>query len=102
MAAVVMLFCFVCEDENGPQIKIAATTRSQTDAVFQVIKKMVQRSPWLREQYGLTVFANAVTCDANSGSLQPINSKSSSQDGLNPHAYTIDELHAHKDRGLYD
>jgi phage terminase large subunit-like protein len=102
LAAIVMLYCFLHEGENGPQIKIAATTRSQTDAVFLVAKKMVQRLPALREEFGLTVFANAITCDTNSGSLQPINSKSSSQDGLNPHAYTIDELHAHKDRGLFD
>jgi phage terminase large subunit-like protein len=102
LAAIVMLYCFLKEGENGPQIKIAATTRSQTDAVFLVAKKMVQRLPALRAQYGLQTFANAITCEANSGSLQPINSKSSSQDGLNPHAYTIDELHAHKDRGLFD
>jgi phage terminase large subunit-like protein len=102
LAAIVMLFCFLHEGENGPQVKIAATTRSQTDAVFGVIKKMVQRLPALRRDFGLTVFANAVTCETNSGSLQPINSKSNSQDGLNPHAYTIDELHAHRDRGLFD
>jgi phage terminase large subunit-like protein len=102
LAAIVMLYCFLKEDENGPQIKIAATTRSQTDAVFLVAKKMVQRSPSLREHYGLTVFAHAITCDTNSGSMQPINSRSSSQDGLNPHAYVVDELHAHKDRGLFD
>jgi phage terminase large subunit-like protein len=102
LAAAIMLYCFLEEGENGPQIKIAATTRSQTDAVFLIAKKMVQRLPWLRERYGLDVFANAITCAVNSGSFQPINSKSSSQDGLNPHAYTIDELHAHKDRGLFD
>jgi phage terminase large subunit-like protein len=102
LAAIVMLYCFLEEQENGPQIKIAATTRSQTDAVFLVAKKIVSRLPWLRARYGLQVFANSITCDVNSGSFQPINSKSSSQDGLNPHAYTIDELHAHKDRGLFD
>jgi phage terminase large subunit-like protein len=102
LAAIVMLFCFLEEGENGPQVKIAATTRSQTDAVFLVAKKMVARLPALRARYGLTVYANAITCDENGGSLQPINAKSSSQDGLNPHAYTIDELHAHKDRGLFD
>ena len=102
LAAIVMLYCFLQEGENGPQVKIAATTRSQADIVFQTAKKMVQRLPALREQFGLQTFANAITCETNSGSLQPINSKSSSQDGLNPHACCIDELHAHKDRGLFD
>ena len=34
--------------------------------------------------------------------MQPINSKSSTQDGWNPHVGILDELHAHKDRGLFD
>jgi phage terminase large subunit-like protein len=102
LAAAIMLFCFLHESENGPQIKVAATTRSQTDAIFVTAKKMVGRLPQLRKDFGLSVFANAIICDKNSGSFQPINSKSSSQDGLNPSAYTIDELHAHDDRGLFD
>src|SRR5262249_50111445 len=36
------------------------------------------------------------------GSLLPMNAKSSTQDGLSPSAYCVDELHAHKDRGLFD
>ena len=83
-------------------MKCAATTGAQSRIIFDVIKKMVPRSPALREDYGLTVFANGIVCDANSGNLQPMNSKSSTQDGLSPHAYAIDELHAHKDRGLFD
>ena len=45
---------------------------------------------------------HSIICDRNGGSLQPMNSKSSTQDGLSPSAYVIDELHAHKDRGLFD
>src|SRR3546814_12243046 len=37
-----------------------------------------------------------------SGTVQPINSKSSTQDGWNPFVGILDELHAHKDRGLFD
>ena len=34
--------------------------------------------------------------------MTAINAKSSTQDGLNPHLTVIDELHAHKDRSLFD
>lgn len=101
-AAIRLLYAFLKEMENGPQIKTAATTGAQSRIIFDVIKKMVARSPQLREEYGLKVYSNAITCDANSGSLQPMNAKSSTQDGLSPSAYCIDELHAHKDRGLFD
>src|SRR5262249_36936850 len=101
-AAIRLLYCFLREGENGPQVKCAATTGAQSRIIFDVIRKMVQRSPALREEYGLTVYANAITCDVNGGSLQPMNAKSSTQDGLSPSAYCVDELHAHKDRGLFD
>jgi phage terminase large subunit-like protein len=102
LAVVILLYCFLYEGENGPQVKCGATTRSQTDAIFVAAKKMLARMPALRKEFGLSIFANAIICDKNSGSFQPINSKSSSQDGLNPHAFCVDELHAFDDRGLYD
>lgn len=101
-AASVLLYCYCCEDEVGPQIKCAATTGDQARIVFNVAKRMVERTPDLREAFALEVLANSIECHANSGNFRPINAKSSTQDGLNPHAYVIDELHAHRDRGLFD
>jgi phage terminase large subunit-like protein len=63
---------------------------------------MALATPDLRSAFGLQVMANAVVCGANGGSIAPINAKSSSQDGLNPHLTVTDELHAHKDRSLFD
>jgi phage terminase large subunit-like protein len=38
----------------------------------------------------------------NAGYIQTINSKGSTQDGHNPHLGVLDELHAHRDRSLFD
>jgi phage terminase large subunit-like protein len=38
----------------------------------------------------------------NNGFVQPINAKGKTQDGWNPHVAILDELHAHKDRALFD
>lgn len=98
----VSLYCLTCDGEVGPQIKTAATTGGQARIVFDVASKMAKATPDLREAFGLEVMANSVVCHQNNGSIQPINAKSSTQDGLNPHLTVVDELHAHKDRSLFD
>jgi phage terminase large subunit-like protein len=101
LASIVALYCLHREGEPGAQVKTAATTGSQARIVFDVARKMVLRTAALRDA-GLQAFANAITFEAAGGSLQPINAKSSTQDGLSPHCSIIDELHAHKDRSLFD
>ena len=47
-------------------------------------------------------WAKSITCGDNGGYMQPMHAKAKSQDGHNPHLVTMDELHAHSDRGLFD
>jgi phage terminase large subunit-like protein len=101
-AAGIMLYCAVCEGEVGPQVKTAATTGDQARIVWGVIRKMCDVTPPLREAFGIEIWANSISIAANMGDIKPINAKSSTQDGLNPHALCMDEFHAHKDRGLWD
>jgi phage terminase large subunit-like protein len=98
----VALYCLTCENEVGPQVKTAATSGSQARIVFDVASKMARATPDLCETFDLELMANAVVCRNNNGSIQPINAKSSTQDGFNPHLTVIDELHAHNDRSLFD
>lgn len=102
LTAVVSLYCLACEDEPGPQILTAATTFDQAKKVFNPAKRMVEKLPALQEAFALIPWAKSIECKANGGYMQPIHSKSKSQDGHNPHVVTMDELHAHSDRGLYD
>lgn len=102
LTAGVALYCLTCEGELGPEIVIGATTGAQADKVFKPAKQMVERVAALREAFGLRAWARSVTCADNGGAVQPINAKSSTQDGWNPFVGILDELHAHKDRGLFD
>jgi len=101
LAAVITLFCFTCEQEPAPYIFIGATTGAQALKVFHPCKKMVEKTVSLREAFGLQVWARSIT-EPSGGYIQTINSKGSTQDGHNPHVAVLDELHAHKDRALYD
>jgi len=102
LAAIIALYCLTSERENGPQVLIAATTGEQAGKVFTPAKRMVERTTALREAYFVQAFARSISCGSSQGFIQPINAKASTQDGWNPHCAILDELHAHKDRGLYD
>ncbi|HET7592619.1 MAG TPA: terminase TerL endonuclease subunit [Rhodanobacteraceae bacterium] len=102
LAAGILLYCQCCEDETGPQIVSAATTGSQARIVFNVAKRMVEKTPDLQAAFDVHPFANAIASSGNGGSFKPINSKASTQDGLNPSATALDEVHAHKTSELLD
>lgn len=102
LSSGIALYCLLCENEPGPQVKTAATTGDQARIVFDVAKKMVEKTPDLQQEFTVQALANAIACWGNGGSIKPINAKASTQDGLNPHLTIIDELHAHKDRALFD
>jgi len=102
IAAAIGLYCLTADGEVGPQVKCAATTGDQARIVFDVARKMADKTPALREHYQLDVFVNAIASYATGGNMKPINAKASTQDGLNPSLAINDELHAHKKRDLYD
>lgn len=100
--AGVSLYCLTCEDEPGPQVLTAATTFDQAKKVFHPAKRMVEKRPELQEAFALAPWSKSITCGDNGGYMQPMHAKAKSQDGHNPHLVTMDELHAHSDRGLFD
>jgi phage terminase large subunit-like protein len=102
ITAAVALYCLCCEGEPGPQIVIGATTGQQAEKVFNPAKKMVNATQDLRSAFELQAFSRSIACDMNGGFIQPINAKGKTQDGWNPHVGILDELHAHKDRALFD
>lgn len=102
LTAGVCLYCLACEGEVGPHVVIGATTGAQAGKVFEPARKMVEKSPELREAFNIEAWAKSITCQDSGGYIQPINAKGSTQDGHNPHLGVLDELHAHMNRGLFD
>lgn len=96
IAAAILAACMCLEKETGAQILSAATTGSQARIVFKTAKEMIDRTPDLQEAFDVEVFANSVVRHETGGIMKPINSKASTQDGLNPSIVNTDEIHAHK------
>jgi phage terminase large subunit-like protein len=100
LAAAILLYCECCEPEEGAQVISAATTGSQARIIFNVAKRMVEKTSELREAFGLEAFANSIARMETGASFKPINAKASTQDGLNPSHIGLDEIHAHKTADL--
>lgn len=100
LAAGILLYCLCCDDEPGAQIISAATTGDQARIVWNVAKRMVEKTPALRSAFGVEAWANTIPRPESGGVFKPINAKASTQDGLNPSAVCLDELHAHKNYDL--
>jgi phage terminase large subunit-like protein len=100
LAAAILLYCQCCEQEPGAQVISAATTGSQARIIFNVAKRMAEKTPDLREAFGLECWANAISRVETASTFKPINAKASTQDGLNPSHTGMDEIHAHKTADL--
>jgi phage terminase large subunit-like protein len=102
LAAAILLYVFCMEAEHGPQVLSAAMTGRQARIVFHIAQRMVQQNSGLQKAFTIEAFANSIVRYEVGGAFLPINSKASTQDGLNPSALCFDELHAHKTRDLFD
>jgi len=100
IAGAIGLYCLTMEQEQGPQVISAATTGDQAAIVFNIGKRMVERTDELCKVFNVEAFARSVACYENGGLFRPINAKASTQDGLNPSCIIIDEVHAHKSHDL--
>lgn len=100
LAAVIALVCFVLDGEGGAEVYSAATTRDQAKIVFEEAREMVRRSPALKKR--IAIAKRNLSIEATRSKFEPLSSDWNTLDGLNPHAAIVDELHAHKDRGLVD
>ncbi len=81
LVAAAALYHLAVENEPGAQVVCGASTGNQARIVFGIMQRMVKRAPWLRD-LGFIAYANAITFGETGGTAKPINSKSSTQDGL--------------------
>lgn len=96
------LYLLAADREPGAQVYNAATTGEQAREVFDVARNMALRKPDFLARFGVDVGKHDITVPGTASSFKPLNAEGSTLDGLNIHAASIDELHAHKTRALFD
>ncbi|MBD1602338.1 terminase large subunit [Pseudomonas typographi] len=94
------IYMFTADGEFGAEVYSGATTEKQAWEVFRPAKLMVDRTPELRDHYGVDVNASNM-CRTDDGSrFEPVIGKPG--DGSSPSCAIVDEYHEHQDSTLFD
>jgi len=100
LAAAVGLYLMVADGEAGAEIYSAATKKDQAKIIWLEAKRMVKKSSALSKR--IKALVGEMVCDRYDAVFKPLGSDSDTLDGLNVHGGLIDELHAIKDKNIYD
>lgn len=102
-AAIIALYCWLNEDENGSQIFIGAPKEEQANYVFDPMRVMITQTPELQAHYGIEEPTKLQIKLANDpyARVRKISSISQREDGANPHVVVMEELHA-QDEALFN
>ncbi len=96
------LYMLAADDEGGAEIYAAATTKDQAKIVMRDAQQMGRKAEAYRDHFGVEVTAHAVVQQSTGSRFLAVSSDEGTLDGFNVHLAIIDELHAHKTRGVYD
>jgi phage terminase large subunit-like protein len=99
-AAGLGLRMLVADAEPGAEIYTAATKFDQAKIIHAEACRMRDASGSLTDR--VQRFRNNLSIAGTASKYEPLGADSDTLDGLNVHCALIDELHAHKGRGLWD
>lgn len=100
LASAIGLYMQSADNEPGAEIYAVATKREQAKVIWEEAKRMVNKSPVLKKR--LKTLVGEIKGEFNDSFFKPVSSDSDSLDGLNVHCGLLDEVHAWKDKNLYD
>lgn len=106
ISAGLALYMAFADSEPGAEVYSLATKEAQARIVWELARGMVLREPEFRHKppagMGIDTTRRTIYQVHSDSKYEPLGRDSDSHDGLNPHAFIADELHAWKDRGLWD
>lgn len=102
LAAAVALLLTCTDLEHGGEVYGCATDRQQASIVFDVAVSMVDQFPALKKYIKLNPSQKRMTFTPLNSFYQVLSAEAYTKDGLNAHGVIFDELHAQKDRRLFD
>jgi phage terminase large subunit-like protein len=100
LAAGIALYGLLADGEPAAQVILGARDRMQARLCFELARKMVQQSPALAKR--CSAVRSYIEHPKSGSVLRAISAEAAGQHGLNCHIAVIDEVHAHRDRELWD
>jgi phage terminase large subunit-like protein len=88
------------DGEPGAEVYALASSKGQARTVFEQARQMIFKSPFLMDEFN--VYKDVIEHEASGSIFRVLAADADYNEGFNPHAVIIDELHVHKDRELYD
>jgi phage terminase large subunit-like protein len=102
LSSGVGLYMGFAEGEGGARVYSAATTMKQAREVFGDAQAMARKSEGFRRRFGVDVSAHNIHQLGSNSFFEAVSSEEHTLDGLNIHLAIVDELHAHRTRGVHD
>jgi len=94
------LYLLLADDEPGAEIYSAATHRAQARLTHAEATRMAKSSPAIKREVRL--MRDNILIPGTASRYEPLGADADTLDGLNVHAALVDELHAHKNREVWD
>lgn len=102
LSAAVGLYLMIADGEPGAEVYAVATKEDQAKIIWKEAKRMVKKSPALNKRIKCLVKEIVGLGRYEDSFFKPVGSDSDTLDGLNVHGACMDEIHAWKDKNLYD
>jgi len=94
------LAIFFIDKEAGAEIYCASTKKDQSRIVFEIARDMIKNVKSLNDR--AKIVKSNIAIIETASKFEPLGADDDTMDGLNVHLAVIDELHAHKTRGVWD
>lgn len=98
-SAAIALYSLIAEGVQGAEVIVAAAEKEQARIVFGEAKRMVEQSELSGE---VQLYRDSIYVPSSQSVLRVVSAEAYSKEGYNPSRVILDELHAHRDRSLYD
>lgn len=92
-------YFLIADGEDGSEIYAAAVKKDQAKIVWTNIKNLTKKSIFAKN---IIYHTNTLLIPGTDSKCEPLSSDSKSLDGLDTHFASLDELHAHPTREVYD
>jgi phage terminase large subunit-like protein len=104
LASGIALYMMSADGEAGAEVYCVATKVDQARKVFEPAQAMLRHPKGLplRNKLGIEVGQHAIYRRDRNSVFKPLSSDGHTLDGLNVSCAILDELHAHRDRAVYD
>lgn len=98
-SAAIALYSLIAEGVQGAEVIVAAAEKEQARIVFGEARRMVEQSEL---SSAVQLYRDSIYVPSSQSVLRVVSAEAYSKEGYNPSRVILDELHAHRDRSLYD